>query len=163
MNMKGLLILTASLMIAPLAFAVGEPLKPIKHTVQGIFDKPVVGEMVNLKGSIVEDLGSQRYLFKDETGQIKLTISKEVMVSDKINPEDGVEIFGELKDSTEDKFIIDVSLLKVDKKLRIPNTLYGTPPSFEEETFREEEEKIFPDQPESPDSLEPPFEPESGY
>jgi len=154
--MKTLSIIAGFLIGIPLAFAVGEPLEPVPQTVQGIFEQPVVGEMVNLKGSIIEDLGSQKYLFKDDTGQIKLNISSEVMVSDKIKAEDDIEIYGQIKDSTQDKFIVDVSLLTVTQKLRIPNTIYGTTPSSE--NTQEEPIQELPAIP-----FEPKFEPESEY
>ncbi len=51
---------------------------------------------VAVKGSIVQQLGDEKYLFKDATGTITVEIDHDVWMGQNIGPQDVVEIHGEL-------------------------------------------------------------------
>ena len=52
--------------------------------------------MLTLKGQIVQELGGNRYTFKDATGSIELEISDKRWQGQNIGPDDLVEIYGEM-------------------------------------------------------------------
>jgi uncharacterized protein (TIGR00156 family) len=67
---------------------------------------------VTLRGNIVRHLGSDKYLFQDQTGTITVDIDQKRWGGQKVTPEDVVEISGEVdKDWTNTE--IDVDSIKV--------------------------------------------------
>ena len=63
---------------------------------------------VSLKGQIVQHLGGEHYLFKDDTGTINVEIDGDRWQGQNIGPNDTVEIYGEVdKDWTEMKIDVD--------------------------------------------------------
>ena len=51
---------------------------------------------VALKGSIVQQIGGEKYMFKDATGTITVEIDNDVWQGQNVGPQDVVEIHGEL-------------------------------------------------------------------
>lgn len=51
---------------------------------------------VALKGSLVQQTGGEKYLFKDATGTITVEIDNDVWQGQNVGPQDVVEIHGEL-------------------------------------------------------------------
>ena len=88
-------LFVAVLLTASLVHAVQEKVTTERpSTVAGILEKPVSGTPVTLRGKIVGDLGSSYYRFKDETGEIKVKITPEVMVDKSLEKDATVEISG---------------------------------------------------------------------
>lgn len=52
---------------------------------------------VILRGNIVQALGGEHYLFRDQSGEIVLEIDHEKWVGLQVGPEDTVEIYGEVE------------------------------------------------------------------
>ena len=69
-------------------------------------DSPVI-----LKGHIIQNLGNEKYLFKDGTGTITVEIDNDDWSGVQITPSDLVEISGEM-DKEFNKIEIDVSQVK---------------------------------------------------
>ncbi len=69
-------------------------------------DSPVV-----LKGYIIQNLGNEKYLFKDESGTITVEIDHDEWRGLQVTPSDLVEISGEI-DKEWNKIEIDVSQIK---------------------------------------------------
>lgn len=63
---------------------------------------------IALKGSIVQQIGNEKYLFKDNTGTIHVEIDKKIWQGQNVGPNDVVEIYGELdKDWTAIEIDVD--------------------------------------------------------
>ena len=68
------------------------------------------GTEVNLKGSITEEQEENFYLFKDDTGELKLKISEDVWGDREVNPDKELEITGSAaKQPDTNELYIDVS------------------------------------------------------
>ena len=66
-----------------------------KLTVADVKDLPDDTEVI-LEGYIASSLGDEEYIFKDETGSIKVEIDDDEMQTVKATPNDRVEIRGEI-------------------------------------------------------------------
>lgn len=51
---------------------------------------------VTLRGKIVQHLGKDKYLFKDETGSIHVEIDDDEWMGQTVSPDDTVELYGEV-------------------------------------------------------------------
>ena len=71
---------------------------------------------VALKGYIVQRIGSDKYLFRDDTGDIILDISDRRWEGQQISPADLVEIYGEVdKDCFDRKIEIQIEVKQIAK------------------------------------------------
>ena len=52
--------------------------------------------VVHLRGTIVQHLGKDRYVFRDQTGDITVDIDNDIWAGQQVGPQDIVEIFGEV-------------------------------------------------------------------
>ena len=106
-------VVVGLLLVAP-AFAVQEKTTVERpSTVAGIQEHPVSGTPVTLKGKIVEDLGTNYYRFQDDTGEIKVKITPEVMVDKSLEKDATVEIHGLLVTPKSQKPQVNVGMLTV--------------------------------------------------
>lgn len=69
--------------------------------------------LVVLKGHIVQELGSELYLFRDNTGDIQIEIDNEDWMGQDVTPNDTVTIRGEV-DAEWNSVKIDVDSIKKD-------------------------------------------------
>jgi len=90
-----------------------EPPEQIQINVKSIINNPQNGMSVTLQGNLVRDLGSQRYIFKDQTGDIHVFISDEVMISNAKDPNNKVEIVGVVRAKSNESPNVDVGFIVV--------------------------------------------------
>ena len=76
-------------------------------TVQQALDMPD-DTIVVVTGHIVNSLGDEKYLFRDETGEVVIEIDNEDWRGQVVKPEDTIEIVGELDKEFFDRTKIDV-------------------------------------------------------
>lgn len=69
--------------------------------------------LVVLKGHVVQELGSELYLFRDNTGDIQIEIDNEDWMGQDVTPNDTVTIRGEV-DAEWNSVKIDVDSIKKD-------------------------------------------------
>ncbi len=67
-----------------------------KTTVSAIKAKPVDDQKVTLEGTIVRKTGDERYLFKDETGEISVEIDDEDFPREPVDATTRIRIEGEV-------------------------------------------------------------------
>lgn len=103
-----LIVLAVVLIASPILLIAGSRLKSI-----GEIEINKCGK-VELTGYIIETLGEDRYLFRDNSGQIEVEITCQVLKSMDIQPERKVTILGEIieHDKDADKVMIKVSRIK---------------------------------------------------
>lgn len=68
---------------------------------------------VRLVGHIEKSLGDEKYMFKDNTGEIIVEIDNDLWQGRTVTPNDSIEINGEVDKEWGDKIKIDVDSLKV--------------------------------------------------
>ncbi|KLV04023.1 protein YgiW precursor [Photobacterium aquae] len=73
----------------------GSQIQPIINTISEIKNAPDDTHVV-LTGHIVQSLGNEIYLFKDNTGEIKVDIDFEDWMGQDVTPKDKVTIRGEI-------------------------------------------------------------------
>lgn len=83
----------------------GPALATVKQALSMRDDTPVT-----LKGYIIQSLGDEKYLFKDDTGSIKIDVDDKLWQGRQVTPQDLVEIEGEV-DRDWNKTEVDVSRL----------------------------------------------------
>jgi len=94
--MKKLIITTALALISgPALAAFNGPETAAINTVKEA-QKASDDSYVLLTGSIVQSLGNETYLFKDNTGQIQVEIDNEDWMGQDVSPQDRVAIRGEV-------------------------------------------------------------------
>jgi len=69
--------------------------------------------IVVLRGKIVHSLGDEKYLFKDDTGEVIIEIDDEDWHGVKVTPEDTLEIVGEIDKEFFEKTKIDVKSFSI--------------------------------------------------
>ena len=109
----GILLVIFCFLYSPLLLSAQEPNEEIQQTIESILKNPEDGMSVTLRGSLIQELGSQNYLFKDDTGKINVRISDEVMLSDAKDPNNQLEIIGTLQAKPEQAPKVDVGFMKV--------------------------------------------------
>lgn len=67
------------------------------NTIKDVLDHPVDDVKVSLKGKIITKISWNRYIFKDDTGEITVKIKPHKLAHVEITPETAVEIFGEIE------------------------------------------------------------------
>lgn len=67
------------------------------NTVKDILDHPVDDVKVHLKGKITAKIAWNRYIFKDDTGEITVKIKPSKISHVDITPKTKIEIFGEIE------------------------------------------------------------------
>ena len=65
-------------------------------------------DKVALRGSIVQGLGGEHFIFRDSTGEINIEISDKDWRGQQISPEDTVDIYGEVEKDWGEPIKIDV-------------------------------------------------------
>lgn len=90
-----LTLLVACSMITPAFAAFNGPATAAVNTVKQANDA-ADDSAVLLTGNIIESIGNETYLFKDETGQIQIEIDDEDWMGVDVTPNDRVMIRGEV-------------------------------------------------------------------
>lgn len=88
------------------------PMGPVK-TVDQIFKNSRDDQMVTLTGHVVRQIGRQKYLFRDGSGEIRIEIDRKAMPSEPFNEKTRVEISGEVEKEFLRSIEIDVKEMKV--------------------------------------------------
>ena len=68
---------------------------------------------VLLQGNITRSIGKERYIFRDDTGEITVDIDSDIWQGRTVTPEMKVELYGEIDKEYFDDIEVDVSRLAV--------------------------------------------------
>lgn len=89
-----------------------EPMGPVK-TVDQVFKNSRDDQWVTLTGQVVRQIGRQKYLFRDSTGEIRIEIDGKAMPTEPFNEKTRVEIRGEVEKEFLRSIEIDVKEMKL--------------------------------------------------
>lgn len=93
----------------------GPGAKPETTTVEQILKKPVDDKDVTLKGKLTKKVGSEKYLFSDNTGEIRVEIDSEDFPKVAVDDKTTIEITGEVEKDFMETPEIDVDTLTIIK------------------------------------------------
>lgn len=82
-------------------------------TVAEIFKNSRDDQIVTLTGNVVRQVGRQKYLFRDGSGEIRIEIDRKTMPSQPFNEQTRVEITGEVEKEFLRSIEIDVESMKL--------------------------------------------------
>jgi uncharacterized protein (TIGR00156 family) len=128
--MKRTITLATLLAIAPFASAqyFGPGAQGSAHNVKAVLANPVDDHYVVLRGSLTSQVGSEKYMFSDGSGEIRVEIDEDVFPRHRIGPETVVELYGEVEKDFMQSPEIDVDrLLIVDAQAAPVESPAGTP------------------------------------
>lgn len=117
--MKSLLFVFSLLMVvgasAPLAHAQfdGPGAQSQLTTVEAVANQANDDQTVQLQGSIIEQVGDEKYIFADDTGEIRVEIDDELFRNQRITPDMTVAIYGEVEKDFMRSPEIDVEELSI--------------------------------------------------
>lgn len=111
----GLVFLVAALMVSGPAVAqsTSAGAVPPDTTVAQVLADPEDDQKVMLRGSILEQLSTEKYMFSDNTGQIRVEIEKDDFPDMEFRPNMQIEISGEVETAFMRRPEIDVETLTV--------------------------------------------------
>lgn len=108
------------LMVAALTLSVdahaqytGPGTAPADSTVQQVLQDPQDDQDVTLRGYLLEKLSSEKYMFSDDTGQIRVEIEDDEFPNLDIGPDTRIEISGEVETAFMRQPEIDVEQLRI--------------------------------------------------
>jgi uncharacterized protein (TIGR00156 family) len=128
--MKRSIVFATLLAVAPFASAqyFGPGAQGASNNVKAVLDNPVDDQYVVLRGNISSQVGSEKYLFSDGSGQIRVEIDDDVFPRHRIGPETTVELYGEVEKDFMQSVEIDVDrLLIVDGQAASVESATATP------------------------------------
>lgn len=82
-------------------------------TVEAVADQANDDQTVQLEGSIIEQVGDEKYIFTDDTGEIRVEIDDELFRGQRITPDMTVAIYGEVEKDFMRSPEIDVDELSI--------------------------------------------------
>lgn len=82
-------------------------------TVEAVADQANDDQTVQLEGSIIEQVGDEKYIFADDTGEIRVEIDDELFRGQRITPDMTVSIYGEVEKDFMRSLEIDVDELSI--------------------------------------------------
>lgn len=115
--MQRSIALAALFAVAPFASAqyFGPGAQGSANNVKAVLDNPVDDQYIVLRGNITSQVGSEKYMFSDGSGQIRVEIDDDVFPRHRIGPESTVELYGEVEKDFMQSVEIDVDrMLMVD-------------------------------------------------
>lgn len=97
--MKRSIALATLLAVAPFASAqyFGPGAKGSTQNVKAVLENSVDDQYVVLRGSLTSQVSSEKYMFSDGTGEIRVEIDEDIFPRHRIGPETVVEIYGEVE------------------------------------------------------------------
>lgn len=97
--MKRSIALATLLAVAPFASAqyFGPGAQGSVQNVKAVLDNPVDDQYVVLRGSLTSQVSSEKYMFSDGSGEIRVEIDNDIFPRHRIGPETVVEIYGEVE------------------------------------------------------------------
>lgn len=106
-------VLIAAMTFGTSAFAgyTGSASQQHLSSVKSVLAKPVDDQFVALKGHLLKQLSSDKYLFSDGTGEIRVEIDNDLFPSQPINDKTLIEIRGEVEKDFMESPEIDVDRL----------------------------------------------------
>jgi len=113
--MKRSIALATLLVAAPYASAqyFGPGAQGSANNVKAVLDNPVDDQYVVLRGNITSQVGSEKYMFSDGSGQIRVEIDDDVFPRQRIGPETNVELYGEVEKDFMQSVEIDVDRMLI--------------------------------------------------
>jgi uncharacterized protein (TIGR00156 family) len=82
-------------------------------TVEVVANQANDDQTVQLQGSIIEQVGDEKYIFADDTGEIRVEIDDELFRNQRITPDMTVSIYGEVEKDFMRSPEIDVEELSI--------------------------------------------------
>lgn len=111
--------LTALLLLATTtaqaAYTGPQELPRVFSTVIEAHEYPVDDHEIIFEGNITKRIGHDKYLFRDDTGSIRVEIDAGVFPPEDINDKTRVKIFGEVDSKVLDNPLVDVDRIEVVK------------------------------------------------
>lgn len=113
--MKRSIALAALLAVAPFASAqfFGPGAHGSANNVKAVLDDPVDDQYVVLRGNLTSQVGSEKYMFSDGSGQIRVEIDDDVFPRHRIGPDTAVELYGEVEKDFMQSVEIDVDRMLI--------------------------------------------------
>ncbi|MEZ5446449.1 MAG: NirD/YgiW/YdeI family stress tolerance protein [Gammaproteobacteria bacterium] len=113
--MKRSIALAALLAVAPFASAqfFGPGAQGSANNVKAVLDDPVDDQYVVLRGNLTSQVGSEKYMFSDGSGQIRVEIDDDVFPRHRIGPDTAVELYGEVEKDFMQSVEIDVDRMLI--------------------------------------------------
>lgn len=115
-------IVTALLAVSTLCIAlatqaqyVGPTTQTRAHSVAEILRNPVDDQKVVLKGYILKEVGKNRYMFSDGTGEIRVEINRDRFPLQRVDEKTMVELSGEVETEFMKSPEIEVDLISIVK------------------------------------------------
>ncbi|PEN11481.1 hypothetical protein CRI94_15730 [Longibacter salinarum] len=112
-SLVGLLVALLILPGSVLAQYTGPGASPSPSTVAQVLEDPQDDQQVTLRGTILEQLSTEKYMFSDETGQIRIEIESDDFPKHEIGADTRIEISGEVENSFMRRPEIDVENITI--------------------------------------------------
>ncbi len=107
------MMLAAAVAAPALAQYVGPGAQPAVTSLKAVLDRPVDDQLVVLRGTLVKQVSSDKYIFSDGAQEIRVEIDRDVFPARQIGPTTRVEIVGEVEKDFMTSPEIDVDTLRV--------------------------------------------------
>jgi uncharacterized protein (TIGR00156 family) len=97
--MKRSIAFASLLTAAPFASAqyFGPGAQGASNNVKAVLDNPVDDQVVVLRGNLTSQIGAEKYMFSDGSGQIRVEVDDDVFPRHRIGRETVVELYGEVE------------------------------------------------------------------
>ena len=97
--MKRSIVFASLLTVAPFASAqyFGPGAQGASNNIRAVLDNPVDDQYVVLRGNLTSQVGGEKYMFSDGSGQIRVEVDNDEFPRHRIGPETVVELYGEVE------------------------------------------------------------------